>query len=255
MPHLDQSADRREHRTRVGHRSSVDRAAGLIVRVRVPRPSTLRSSSSSARRLDATSWIDVAPGWLHGHEAVFDQLWHELPWRQRTVTMYERRVAEPRLTWWWAVDGGTAEPLAVLADARHAARRPLRRDVRLHRVQLLPPRRRLRGVARRPSSPHRHRPRRGDRQRRPAPTAAPAARGRRPGAVVRPRPRRPVRHGWRLPTRLGALRPEGPLGRSAHLDHVPVRRRPPPHRRPRPELPGPTHPRVSGAPPGPETLG
>ena len=71
-------------------------------------------------QLDATSWVDVAPGWLHGHEAVFHQLWHELPWRQRTVTMYERRVAEPRLTWWWTVAGGTSEPLAVLADGRRA---------------------------------------------------------------------------------------------------------------------------------------
>ena len=28
--------------------------------------------------LDDHSWIDHAPGWLHGEQAVFDQLWHEL---------------------------------------------------------------------------------------------------------------------------------------------------------------------------------
>jgi alkylated DNA repair dioxygenase AlkB len=69
--------------------------------------------------LDATTWLDVVPGWLRGHEVVFDRLWRELPWRQRTVTMYQRHLPEPRLTWWWTVGNGP-EPLAVLADARHA---------------------------------------------------------------------------------------------------------------------------------------
>ncbi len=69
--------------------------------------------------LDNASWLDVARGWLGGHEVVFDRLWHDLPWRQRTVTMWEQLVPEPRLTWWWTV-GGDAEPLPVLAAARHA---------------------------------------------------------------------------------------------------------------------------------------
>lgn len=68
--------------------------------------------------LDGRSWLDHAPGWLRGHEAVFDRLWHDLPWRQRTVTMYERRLPEPRLTWWWTIDGDEPEPLAVLGGAR-----------------------------------------------------------------------------------------------------------------------------------------
>jgi len=68
--------------------------------------------------LDATSWVDVAPGWLRGHEVVFDELLTQLPWRQRTVTMYERRLPEPRLTWWWTAEDGP-EPLPVLAVARN----------------------------------------------------------------------------------------------------------------------------------------
>jgi alkylated DNA repair dioxygenase AlkB len=71
--------------------------------------------------LDEHTWLEVLPGWLHGHNRVFDQLCDELPWRQRTVTMYERRLPEPRLTWWWTTADGP-EPLPVLADARAALR-------------------------------------------------------------------------------------------------------------------------------------
>ena len=42
-----------------------------------------------------------------------------LDWHQRTVTMYDRRLPEPRLTSWWSgVAGG--EPLPVLGQARRA---------------------------------------------------------------------------------------------------------------------------------------
>jgi alkylated DNA repair dioxygenase AlkB len=39
-------------------------------------------------------------------------------WNQREVLMYERLLAEPRLTSWWSVDHGTPEVLPVLAQAR-----------------------------------------------------------------------------------------------------------------------------------------
>jgi len=67
--------------------------------------------------LDSTTWVDHAPGWLRGDQIVFDELHAALDWRQRTVTMYERRLPEPRLTAWWTV-GGAAEPLPVLGHAR-----------------------------------------------------------------------------------------------------------------------------------------
>jgi alkylated DNA repair dioxygenase AlkB len=69
--------------------------------------------------LDGTTWIDHCPGWLRGEQGVFDHLVDDLTWRQRTVTMWERRVPEPRLTSWWTTADG-AEPLPVLADARRA---------------------------------------------------------------------------------------------------------------------------------------
>jgi alkylated DNA repair dioxygenase AlkB len=79
------------------------------------------SFADVARRdLDERCWIDSAPGWLGGADEVFTQLIDALDWRQRTVTMYERRLAEPRLTSWWSESADSAEPLPVLADARRA---------------------------------------------------------------------------------------------------------------------------------------
>ncbi len=77
---------------------------------------------SSVRRVELGdgSWIDHAIGWLPGADEVFDDLRRELPWRQREVTMYDRRLAEPRLTWWWDAAEGTPEPLPALAEVRTA---------------------------------------------------------------------------------------------------------------------------------------
>lgn len=67
--------------------------------------------------LDGSSWIDLLPGWLRGEEAVFDELRERLPWGQRTVTMYDQRLLEPRLTAWWQVGRGP-EPLPILGEIR-----------------------------------------------------------------------------------------------------------------------------------------
>lgn len=82
------------------------------------------TSFAGVRRigLDERSWIDHLPGWLHGEQAVFDALIARLPWRQRTVTMWDRRLPEPRLTWWWTPELGP-EPLPVLATIRAALSR------------------------------------------------------------------------------------------------------------------------------------
>lgn len=79
----------------------------------------VESSFAALRRtvLDARTWIDHAPGWLGGHERVFDRLYHDLDWQRRTVTMYDRRLPEPRLTSWWVPSQGP-EPLAILAEMR-----------------------------------------------------------------------------------------------------------------------------------------
>jgi alkylated DNA repair dioxygenase AlkB len=66
--------------------------------------------------LDAESWVEHVPGWLHGADLVFAELVAQLPWRQREVVMYERRLPEPRLTAWWG-DVDSEPPLPVLRDA------------------------------------------------------------------------------------------------------------------------------------------
>jgi len=68
--------------------------------------------------LDATSWVDHVPRWLRGADLVFAELVAKLPWRQREVTMYQRRLPEPRLTAWWSPTSGQVEPLPVLEEAR-----------------------------------------------------------------------------------------------------------------------------------------
>ncbi len=75
--------------------------------------------------LDATTWVDVARGWLGGPDEVYAELVASLAWRQRRgVPMYDRLVDEPRLTHWWRADAGIPEPLPVLAEVReHLARR------------------------------------------------------------------------------------------------------------------------------------
>jgi alkylated DNA repair dioxygenase AlkB len=69
--------------------------------------------------LDATTWVDLAPGWLRGADQVYDQLVEALPLRQRTgVKMYDRIVDEPRLSAWWRAGHGQPEPLPILSDMR-----------------------------------------------------------------------------------------------------------------------------------------
>lgn len=57
------------------------------------------ASFSSLRRheLALGAWVDHVPGWVTGHEALFDRLRAELPWKGETMRMYDRDVAVPRL--------------------------------------------------------------------------------------------------------------------------------------------------------------
>jgi hypothetical protein len=72
------------------------------------------ASFSMLRRfwLDASSWVDLAPGWLAGSDILFTQLAELAPWQQRERRMYDQRVAEPRLTCGWVV--GEAPPLLTI---------------------------------------------------------------------------------------------------------------------------------------------
>ena len=43
------------------------------------------------------AWIDRVPGWVRGHDALFDELERDLPWRHETMKMYDKIVDVPRL--------------------------------------------------------------------------------------------------------------------------------------------------------------
>jgi alkylated DNA repair dioxygenase AlkB len=70
-------------------------------------PLALDTDYTGMRRiqLDEHSWVDYCPGWLSGSDLVFDELAGEARWQQRTVTMYDRVLPEPRLTAGWSTDG------------------------------------------------------------------------------------------------------------------------------------------------------
>ncbi|MCB0997794.1 MAG: alpha-ketoglutarate-dependent dioxygenase AlkB [Acidimicrobiales bacterium] len=70
--------------------------------------------------LDADSWIDLLPRWMQGSDLLFGELVARLRWAQREVVMYDQLMLEPRLTAWWTTGSRSAEPAAVLADARDA---------------------------------------------------------------------------------------------------------------------------------------
>ncbi len=71
------------------------------------------------RELAEGAWVDHAPGWCRGADALFARLLEETPWRGRDVHMYDRVVVEPRLTQRWLLDDGPPPPdgLREMADA------------------------------------------------------------------------------------------------------------------------------------------
>ena len=53
----------------------------------------------SVRRIALANdaWLDVEPGWLRGHAAVFEALMRTTAWRHDRQVMYDREVDTPRL--------------------------------------------------------------------------------------------------------------------------------------------------------------
>lgn len=75
-------------------------------------------SLEPARRtvLGSGAWIDVLPGWLHGADALFEQLAATVPWRAERRQMYDRVVDVPRLLCFYPEHEDLPHP--VLAEAR-----------------------------------------------------------------------------------------------------------------------------------------
>jgi alkylated DNA repair dioxygenase AlkB len=81
-------------------------------------PAALDISFDGLRRiqLDDESWVEHVPGWLSGGDELFAELAATGRFDQRTVWMYDRRLAEPRLTAGWSPEAdGEAMPEALRA--------------------------------------------------------------------------------------------------------------------------------------------
>jgi alkylated DNA repair dioxygenase AlkB len=74
-----------------------------------------RLPSIQRRTLSAGAWIEHHPGWLEGHERVFEQLRRETAWQSHRRQMYEREVAVPRLVARAPSEGPIAELLRRLS--------------------------------------------------------------------------------------------------------------------------------------------
>jgi alkylated DNA repair dioxygenase AlkB len=82
-------------------------------------------------RLSGEAWLDHLPGWIEGHESLFDLLWATTRWQSHRRHMYDRVVDVPRLVA-DLPDDGPGHP--VLAEAAEALSR--RYGLRLDQVSL-----------------------------------------------------------------------------------------------------------------------
>jgi alkylated DNA repair dioxygenase AlkB len=54
-------------------------------------------SQASRRQLRPDAWIEHAPGWLVGHQKLFEELLDAATWHEQRRQMYDREVRVPRL--------------------------------------------------------------------------------------------------------------------------------------------------------------
>lgn len=74
---------------------------------------------ATARRtaLDASSWVELVPGWMSGSSSLFDKLATAVPWSQHYRTLFEQRFLEPRLTAEYRTLRGVPHDMLVAASA------------------------------------------------------------------------------------------------------------------------------------------
>jgi alkylated DNA repair dioxygenase AlkB len=81
---------------------------------------TVDESFASLERidLDPESWVDYDPDWVAGADELFGRLLTAIDWGQRTRTMFDKRVVEPRLTSHWRASAGEPLEPPVLEEMR-----------------------------------------------------------------------------------------------------------------------------------------
>jgi alkylated DNA repair dioxygenase AlkB len=86
-----------------------------------PSPALAGEGEIQRRWLPRGAWLDHAPGWLTGADALFRALADDLPWAGHRRWMYDREVDEPRVTAKLAGDELARYPVVVeIADALSA---------------------------------------------------------------------------------------------------------------------------------------
>jgi alkylated DNA repair dioxygenase AlkB len=70
--------------------------------------------------LDATSWVEIVPGWVSRGEALMAEILQAAEFEQRQRWMYDKRVDEPRLTAEYRELGAAPPFLRALAEALSA---------------------------------------------------------------------------------------------------------------------------------------
>jgi alkylated DNA repair dioxygenase AlkB len=78
--------------------------------------------------LDASSWIEMVPGWLSGSEELFDRLARAVPWQQHHRYLFGQRFREPRLTAEYRELRDVPHPPLITAAAALSARYGTRYD-------------------------------------------------------------------------------------------------------------------------------
>jgi len=78
-------------------------------------------------RLARGAWVDLARGWVHGHEALFDAVLQAADWAVWTRPMFEQVVAQPRLSVSWGTDAlpeglGSIRAMSRSLSARYGIR-------------------------------------------------------------------------------------------------------------------------------------
>lgn len=97
-------------------------SAGLQLGMFGREAASIDASFSTLQRtlLEPDAWYDYAPGWLRGHESVFEALVSSVRWRSEQREMYDRVVDVPRL---YAVLPDDGPTLTIVETMRRALSR------------------------------------------------------------------------------------------------------------------------------------